>query len=227
VNAKEALQELEAAAQALKKTADAISSGLPALGKELADGTESRRRLDESVKLLAEAERKVTELSDSLAGIEGAVLQAMGAAKEGLHNSKLSVDSRLEMLRITQSLFSKMAAAGFHITIPSIGDKLDGDLHAPKGKAKSLLGKGDIADVISWGYRFPSGTGQLAEVLVGDGSLTETEEQPAAGPPSPKAGISMVVEEEPQKASAPRKPKKASDTLFDHLAEAAEKNRQS
>jgi len=79
--------------------------------------------------------------------------------------------------------------------------------------------------VVSWGYRFPSGVGKSAEILVGDGSLAPTVEEPLPEEPSEKAGIKMIVEEDAGAPKAKAKPKKKEpETMFEKLAEAAEKN---
>ncbi len=224
MSAKEAAKQVEQSIEMLRKAADALAEGLPHLQRELKQSSETKVQLDKTSKLLVDAEGQLSTVSDALAKIEGAILQSMNAAKDGLHNPSLSLDTRLQMLTLCKELFAKLASAGFHVAIPEIGAPVDMNLHNIKGKARSKLGKSEIADVIAWGYSFPSGQSQLADVLVGDASLLETEEEPAGKPPTAKAGISMVLDDETggQKQTVRKPP----DTLFDKFAEAAERNKE-
>jgi hypothetical protein len=81
-----------------------------------------------------------------------------------------------------------------------------------------------VADVVSWGYRFPSGPGKSAEILVGDGSLAPQKEEPLPEEPSEKEGIKMIVEDDDQPKAKTKAKKKEPETMFEKLSEAAEKN---
>ena len=224
MSAEEAAKQVEQSIEMLRKAADALAQGLPHLQRELKQSSETKANLDRTSKLLVEAEGQLSTVSDSLAKIESAILQSMNTAKDGLHDPSISLDTRLQMLKVCKELFAKLAAAGFYVTIPEIGASVDMNLHNVKGKARSKLGKSEIADVIAWGYSFPSGQSQLADVLVGDASLLESEEEPVAHAPTAKAGIAMVLDEET--ARQKQTTKKTPDTLFDKLAEAAERNKE-
>ncbi|MGI8923782.1 MAG: hypothetical protein ACR2HJ_07040 [Fimbriimonadales bacterium] len=225
MTSKEAIKEIERSIEMLHQAADGLAGGLPALRKEIDGGAEAKATLDKTSRLLLEAESQLASASASLGGIEAAVLDSMSAAREGLHDPTLSLETRLEVVRLCQKLFSKLASAGFEVDIPEIGAPVSLDRHAVKGRARSKLGKAEVADVISWGYRFPSGQSQLAEVLVGDASLREEAEEPAKpSPPSRKSGIAMVIDED--RDPRVKKAAKAPATMFDQLAEAAERNKE-
>ncbi|MBA3726815.1 MAG: hypothetical protein H0W86_10270 [Armatimonadetes bacterium] len=226
MTSKETIKNIERSIEMLRQAADGLAGGLPALRKEFEAGVETKATLDKTSRLLLETESQLANVSRSLGGIEGAVLDSMSAAREGLHDPTVSLESRMEVLRLCQKLFSKLAPAGFEVDIPEIGVPVSLDRHAVKGRARSKLGSTEIADVISWGYRFPSGQSQLAEVLVGDASLRdEAEEAAKPSPPSKKAGIAMVIDEDTD-PRAKKAAKKVPATMFDHLAEAAERNKE-
>lgn len=215
---------IENAIAALKQAADSLSSALPELRAELKSASEDRQQLDSTSRMLMEAEAQLSKVSASLDSIEDAVLEAMSTAREGLHDPAVPLQTRIEAAKICKRIFQSLSSAGFIINIPEVGQELATELHNVKGRAKSKLGKSEIADVITWGYTFPSGRGQLADVLVGDGSLAE-EEEPEPMQHTAQEGIAMVLDEAPH-TTKKKTAAKAGDSLFDHLAEAAERNKQ-
>lgn len=220
----EPIEELQSALGELASAGERLSSNIPKLKKELeqmkgveADLASAREELENTRGNLDVAVR-------ALDSIEAALLDALEAAKKRVYDAKLGVEEKLEMLNVLSDTFARLAPAGFEIWIPQIGAPIDPDKHIVRGKAKSEFGPTQIGDVVSWGYRFPSGKGQSAEVLAGDGSMAEKEiEEEAPKPKTDKAGISMVLPEEAK--SEPKKKKPVSgEGLFDHLAEAAKRN---
>lgn len=225
MNANDATKTIEQAIESLKAAADAIASGLPAVRKELVSAAELRTNFDAVSRTLAEANAQLGTAAKALDSIEASLIASMDEAMNIVHDKTHSVETRKALLHLCQQAYTKLAAAGFNINIPSIGQPIDTRIHTPKGKAKSIHGDNVIADVIRWGYSFPSGQGRLAEVLAGDGSLSEESEK-AAKPsqPSSKAGISMVLDED--EAGQGKHKKAKPTTLFEQLAEAAERNQE-
>lgn len=174
----------------------------------------------ESIKSRAES------LDAAVAKIEAALHSAMNVARDSVCDPSLSPEDRVRLHACVARVFSEFGQAGFEVYAPEIGSRLDESRHACVGTAKSSLGPEEIADVVAWGYSFPSGDRRLAEVLVGSGSPNvEVEEPDTQDAPSaaPKAGISMRLDE----PKAPEKKKKATagaGGLFDQLAEAAKRN---
>ncbi|MEM4409454.1 MAG: hypothetical protein QXI19_12010, partial [Candidatus Caldarchaeum sp.] len=117
-----------------------------------------------------------------------------------------------------------------------IGDSVDPAKHLVRGKTRSPLSGSQVADVVSWGYKFPSGDSRPAEVLVGDASISEPEPETPPEPPKERAGIPMLLDSEESPAPATtgkqHEPKTAktkkekTPTPFDELMKAAERNRQ-
>jgi hypothetical protein len=128
------------------------------------------------------------------------------------------------MLGLAKLVFTQLKSAGFEVIIPDIGDGVDPSRHTVKGRSKSQWDGTHIADVVSWGYRFPSGAGKSAEILVGDGSLAPQKEEPLPEEPSEKEGIKMIVEDDVEQKAKAKAKKKEPTTMFEKLEEAAENN---
>ena len=174
---------------------------------------------------LTEIEAALATAESSLSKIEGTILEMIDVATHALHDPEIPLKGRQRMLGLAKLIFAKLKNAGFEVVIPEIGVAVDPSRHTVKGRAKSHLDGTHVADVVSWGYRFPSGAGKAAEILVGDASLAPVAEEPLPEEPSEKAGIKMVIEEETEAPKAKAKAKKKEpETMFDKLAEAAEKN---
>jgi uncharacterized membrane protein YdfJ with MMPL/SSD domain len=215
---------IEEAVLRLDEALKSLRDGLPTIKSEIDAASATKSKLERTTQMLMEAEATLSDTAKSLEGIESAVLAAMSTARDITHDPSLGLDTRMQMLKLCQAVFSSFDSAGFKIHIPEIGSDVNPEIHTVKGKAKSSLGKNSIADVISWGYQFPSKSGQLAEVLVGDGTLGEEPAPTAKAKPESKSGIAMVLDDPPE--PSPKRTKKPSGSIFDQLAEAAERNRE-
>lgn len=174
---------------------------------------------------LAEMEVSLASAESTLSKIESTVLEMIDAATHALHDPEVPLKGRQRMLGLAKLVFAQLKNAGFEVIIPEIGDGVDPSWHTVKGRSKSHLDGTHVADVVSWGYKFPSGAGKSAEILVGDASLAPVAEEPLPEEPSEKAGIKMIVEEETEAQKTKTKAKKKEpETMFEKLAEAAEKN---
>jgi hypothetical protein len=223
------LEEFERAAEQMQEAAALLKVRLPALKKAMRAADAALEETDALRRSHAEALERIDQFASALSGIEGAIKKSMEAAQKALHDHGIPVDERARLLHLVRETFGPLSIAGFEVIVPVIGEAIDDTKHTVKGSAKSELDGTKVADIISWGYRFPSGDQRTAEVLVGDGSLIEQEEREPAEPPaapSAKAGISMVVSDEDDKRTtkARKAPARGSD-LFERLEEAARKNR--
>lgn len=222
------LDEFERAAEQMQEAAALLKVRLPALKKALRAADAAVEETDTLRRTHAEALERLDQFASALSEIEGAIKQALDSTQKALHDHSIPIDERARLLDLARSTFEPLARAGFEVIIPSLGENLNDERHVVKGSAKSELDGTKIADIISWGYRFPSGEEKKAEVLVGDGSLSESKETPTEtpAPPSAKAGISMVVpDDETKRASKPHKTPTGSAGLFERLEEAARRNR--
>lgn len=174
---------------------------------------------------LSEAETSLANAENSLAKIESTIIEMIGVATHALHDPEVPLKGRQRMLGLAKQIFAQLKSAGFEVIIPEIGVGVDPSRHTVKGRAKSHWDGTHVADVVSWGYRFPSGAGKSAEILVGDASLAPVAEEPLPEEPSEKAGIKMIVEEDTESPKTKAKTKRKEPvTMFEKLAEAAEKN---
>lgn len=223
------LEEFERAAEQMQEASALLKVRLPALKKAMRAANAALEETDALRRSHAEALERIDQFASALSEIEGAIKNSMEAGRKVLHDHGIPVDERARLLDLVRAMFDPLAKAGFEVIIPAIGEEVDDAKHTVKGSAKSDLDGTKVADIISWGYRFPSGDARPAEVLVGDGSLIQQEEQeqpeqPAA--PSAKAGISMLVPDETdKKTTKARKPPAKGSDLFERLEEAARKNR--
>jgi hypothetical protein len=187
--------------------------------------TKSESALNATTANLAETEKSLATAEQSLDKIEGTILEMIAAATHALHDPEVPLKGRQRMLGLAKIVFAQLKTAGFEVIIPEIGEGVDPSRHTVKGRSKSQWDGTHVADVVSWGYRFPSGSGKSAEILVGDASLAPAEEEPLPEEPSEKAGIKMIVEEDTEAPKTKTKTKKKEpETMFERLAEAAEKN---
>ena len=176
-------------------------------------------------KSLTEAEKSLKTAEASLGKIEVTIIEMISAATHALHDPEVPLKGRQRMLGLAKLVFAQLKEAGFEVIIPEVAEGVDPSRHTVKGRAKSHLDGTHVADVVSWGYRFPSGAGKSAEILVGDGSLAPVADEPLPEEPSEKEGIKMIVEEDVETPQSKAKTKKKQpETMFDILAEAAEKN---
>lgn len=175
---------------------------------------------------LVETEKELASVNSALEKVESSILKMIAAATHALHDPDVPLKGRQRMLGLAKLTFAELSSSGFEVIIPEVGTPVDPSRHSVKGRAKSHHDGTTVADVVSWGYRFPSGSGKTAEILVGDASLAPVAEEPLPEEPSEKEGIKMIVEEapEPPKEKARAKPKKEPTTMFEKLAEAAEQN---
>ena len=174
---------------------------------------------------LTEAERSLQTAEASLSKIESTIIEMIAAATHELHNPDVPLKGRQRMLGLAKTVFAQLKTAGFEVIIPEVAEGVDPSRHTVKGRAKSHLDGTHVADVVSWGYKFPSGAGKTAEILVGDSSLAPVADEPLPEEPSEKEGIKMIVEEDVEAPKAKAKAKKKEpETMFEKLAEAAEKN---
>jgi hypothetical protein len=173
---------------------------------------------------LSDAESALAKAEESLSKIEGTIIEMISVATHALHDPEVPLKGRQRMLGLAQLVFAQLKHAGFEVIIPEVGFAVDPSRHTVKGRAKSHLDGTHVADVVSWGYRFPSGSGKSAEILVGDGSLAPSKEEPLPEEPSEKEGIKMIVEEEESPKAKSKAKRKEPETMFEKLTEAAEKN---
>lgn len=178
----------------------------------------SETELKATAASLSQTESSLATAETALAKIEGSILEMIATATHSLHDPEVPLKGRQRMLGLATKVFAQLKGSGFEVIIPEIGMDVDPSRHSVKGRAKSHLDGNHVADVVSWGYRFPSGAGKTAEILVGDASLAPVEEEP-----SEKEGIKMIVEED-DTPKTKGKAKKKPETMFEVLAEAAEKN---
>ncbi len=219
----QALEQMEAIAKTLK-------AQLPTLQTFAQKHAKTEEDLNNTLKQLNELQIREKNASQALKDIESALRLALDTARDNITNPKHSIEERLKLLSLCADTFAQLAKAGFEIWIPRIGDPVDPTKHVIRGKTHSPLNATQIADVVSWGYRFPSGDSRLAEVLIGDASIPTEETQPPPEPPKERAGIPMLLPKEeppkktPRKTTTPKKEK--APTPFDELMKAAERNRQ-
>ncbi|MDQ2986110.1 MAG: hypothetical protein M3R13_05245 [Armatimonadota bacterium] len=247
MSAEEAVAKIEAVAKKLREAADDLAAASGPIGSALAAATKTEADLRDAAKkteaslekaieksqselkdtghALASAEKSLASAQSSLSKIEGSIMEMIDAATHALHDPEVPLKGRQRMLGLAKVVFAQLKGSGFEVIIPEIGVGVDQSRHSVKGRSKSHLDGTHVADVVSWGYKFPSGAGKSAEVLVGDASLAPVAEEPLPEEPSEKAGIKMIVEEDtaPPKEKK-QKAKKAPETMFEILAEAAEKN---
>jgi hypothetical protein len=190
--------------------------------KKAVKKTESE--LKQTTASLSQAETSLATAESALAKIEGSILEMIAAATHALHDPEVPLKGRQRMLGLATKVFAQLQGSGFEVIIPEIGVNVDPSRHSVKGRAKSHLDGTHVADVVSWGYRFPNGSGKTAEVLVGDASLAPVKEEPLPEEPSEKEGIKMIVEEEGTPKAKAKAKKQEPETMFEILAEAAEKN---
>ena len=220
----ERLEQFASALDALIAMRESLGGDIEALRKLAQKRDDIAGQLAKSQTELSHSKQSEKNAIEALSKIESGILDAMSKAQKAVVSPDLSVEDRLKLLSHTRTTFEGLSSIGFEVWIPTIGDKIDSDRHAVQGKTESEQGVDRVADVVSWGYKFPSGNGKAAEVIVGDGSLKKGEKKAETPkPPTSKAGISMVFDE-PEKPKK-TKPKSAEETLFDSLAEAAKKNK--
>lgn len=228
-DAEKILEEFERAAEQMQEAAALLKVRLPALKKAMRAADAAVEETDALRRSHTDALERIDQFASALSEIEGAIKRSMDTAQKALHDHGIPVDERARLLDFARTVFEPLAASGFEVIIPALGEAIDDERHTVKGSAKSELDGTRVADIISWGHRFPSGDQRAAEVLVGDGSLVEREEQEVTEPPaapSAKAGISMVIPEEAEKKTQKtRKATSAGAGLFERLEEAARKNR--
>jgi hypothetical protein len=224
----EPIDELQAALDAIQSAGEKLQANIPKTRKEIERARGLESDLASAQSELGDARRNLDTAVRALDSIEAALLDAMEVAKRRIYDAKLGIDAKFEMLKIMRDTLSRLGPAGFEIWIPELGEPVDPDKHIVRGKAKSEFGATQVGDVVTWGYRFASGKGQAAEVLVGDGSMAEKEAQEEEPPKNKtdKAGISMILPEEPEQASPKKKRPATGEGLFDHLAEAAKRNKE-
>jgi hypothetical protein len=221
---------LQQAVEQMESLANTLKAQLPALQAFARDSAKKEDELAHALKQLGELKIRENNASEALKAIESALRLAMDTARENIIQPQHSLEERLKLLSLCADTFAQLAKAGFEIWIPRIGDPVDPAKHIVRGKTHSPLNDSQVADVVSWGYRFPSGDSRLAEVLVGDASVPAEEPQTPPEPPKERAGIPMLqdTEEPPQKppAKAPKTKKEQPPTPFEELMKAAERNRQ-
>jgi len=221
-DAEKRFNELQSSAQQnevrLRDSAEKTESDL----KKVVKKTETE--LKQTSASLSQAETSLATAETALAKVEGSILEMIAAATRALHDPEVPLKGRQRMLGLATQVFAQLKGSGFEVIIPEIGVSVDPSRHSVKGRAKSHLDGTHVADVVSWGYRFPSGAGKTAEILVGDASLAPVKEEPLPEEPSEKEGIKMIVEDEVVPKSKAKTKKKEPETMFEKLAEAAEKN---
>jgi len=185
--------------------------------------SKAESELKKTAESLNKTESSLEMAESAVAKIEGSILEMIDAATHSLHDPEIPLKSRQRMLVLATNVFDQLRGSGFEVIIPEIGTGVDPSRHTIKGRAKSHLDGTHIADVVAWGYKFPSGAGKTAEILVGDASLAPVQEEPLPEEPSEKEGIKMIVEEDDAPRAKSRK-KKEPATMFEKLTEAAEKN---
>jgi hypothetical protein len=227
---KQAFEEAAKAQKQIKETAEKSFNELKASAEkneaELKKAyKKSETELKQTTSNLADVESSLAVAQETLSKMEATVLEMIAAATHALHDPDVPLKGRQRMLGLAKLVFAQLKSAGFEVIIPEIGDDVEPSRHTVKGRAKSHLDGTQVADVVSWGYRFPSGTGKSAEILVGDASLAPVVDEPLPEEPSEKEGIKMIVEEDAEQTKSKTKTKKKEpETMFEKLAEAAEKN---
>lgn len=222
----ERLEKFAKALDALMELRESLDDDIESLKKLVQKKEELAAQLAKTQSELSQAKQTEKQSTEALSKIESGILEAMNRAQKAVVSPDLSVDERLKLLAHTRTTFDGLKGIGFEVWIPTIGDKVDSDKHSVQGKTESEQGADRVADVVSWGYKFPSGNGKAAEVIVGDGSLKKGEKKTEAPkPPTAKAGISMVFDEPEEPKKTKPKPKSDGESLFDSLAEAAKKNK--
>lgn len=215
------------AVELLEQAAELLRDNLPELEKRVAQAKKLAQDFDAAKIALEKAEERANSATIALRTMESAVEAALDAARESVYAGNATVEQKLKLLELFKSAFSHLSKAGFEIWIPQIGEPIDPERFLIRGRAKSQLGADAVADVVSWGFKFPSGAMRQAEVLAGDGSVKPAEETPSAKHrPTPKAGISMLMPEKDESPKPKRKqPTTTADSIFDQLTQAAQKNR--
>lgn len=225
----ELLNDLEAAAESLQDAAAVLQVKLPKLRKAFEKSAQAAEELHAVQQNLEALEARLEEYTHALAELESCVLDSLQDAQAFLHDHAIPVAERERLLDLVRKIFRPLERAGFQLIIPSLGDRLDDEVHAVKGRARSALGADQVADIVTWGYSFPSGATKKAEVLVGDGSVVEQPPAPDTEPaePTPKEGIAMVLDpsQETKKANPPGVASEKGTSLFEKLEEAAKRNR--
>jgi hypothetical protein len=218
--------DIKSALDSLKAAVSALADAFPDIERRFAEADAAESEIAKLRVRAESAEQSAKSALDSLSAMESAVLQSMDAAKEFVFKSSTTLEAKVEMLDLCRQSLQGLKGAGFDIWIPRIGDRIDPDMHVVRGRAKSEFGSEAVADVVTWGYRFPSGAGQSAEVLSGDGSVKRVADEEAPPPkPASKAGIEMVVPDSPGAKPKHRKSKAEDSSLFDQLSEAAKKKK--
>ncbi|HWP31104.1 MAG TPA: hypothetical protein VNK96_05195 [Fimbriimonadales bacterium] len=233
MNPSETLQKLSQAIQQIRSGLENASVLLPVLDTISAKAKEAEE-LEERIKDL---EARGTAAKEALEKFEDALAKAIRKANEETVNPQFDLDTRLNLMDVFRKAFSELANVGIRVWIPKVGEPIDPEKHLVRGRAENGGYSDEVADVLTWGFRFPTGLHQHAEVLVGNLSrveeTSEKEEEPVGpgGIPQPKAGISMVLDEETdsdesEAATSQKKGKTAEEDLFEKLREAAQKNTQ-
>jgi len=234
MNPSETLQKLSQAIQQIRDGLENASHLLPTLN-EIGTKAKEAEELEERIEDL---EARGTAAKEALEKFEDALAKAIRKANEETVNPQFDLDTRLHVMDVFRKAFSELANVGIRVWIPRIGDPVDPEKHLVRGRAENGGYSDEVADVLTWGFRFPTGLHQHAEVLVGNRSRIEEtpeekEEEPVGpgGIPQPKAGISMVLDEEPmsvgsEPAASRNKRNTAEEDLFEKLREAAQKNTQ-
>jgi molecular chaperone GrpE (heat shock protein) len=228
-SAEELWNDLESALEALHEAAATLQVKLPKVRKAYEKAAEATEQLQAARRQLESLEARLEKYATALAELESCVLDSIQDAQAYLHDHSIPVAERERLLDLVRKLFRPLERAGFQLIVPSIGDTLDDERHAVKGRARSPFGAQQIADIVAWGYRFPSGEERKAEVLVGDGSVMEqpAELEPEPAAPAPKEGITMVLDPAgpAKKAKPPGVASEKGTSLFEKLEEAAKRNR--
>lgn len=231
MNPSETLQKLSQAIQQIRASLENVSVLLPALDTMSAKAKKAEE-LEERIKDL---EARGTAAKEALEKFEDALAKAIRKANEEAVNPQFDLDTRLHLMEVFRKAFSELANVGIRVWIPKVGEPIDPEKHLVRGRAENGGYSDEVADVLTWGFRFPTGLHQHAEVLVGNLSrieeTSEEKEEESVGPggiPQPKAGISMVLDEDAGEETEPtasqKKGKTSEEDLFEKLREAAEKN---
>lgn len=223
-NESRVVEALEAVKAGMARLDDAVAAFLDDF-RSLSDIRAQLKEVKGELDLIRAREET---LGSAVSRIESAMHSAIKVARESVSDPSLSPEERVHLHACVSRVFGEFGSAGFDVFAPEIGSSFDESQHVCVGTAQSSLGPEAIADVVAWGYSFPSGDRRPAEVLVGSGSKSEE----VAGSPAPdvsdaasKAGIAMRLEE----SKTPEKKRKVTAEgggLFEHLAEAAKRNQQ-
>lgn len=218
---------IEESLENIRRSTVTLSDGLAEMRKRVLKADRLTEELDQERSRLKKIENELNKFKQAVSNIEDSVCGAMESARNGAYSPDLPVELRTRLLDIFRSVFSELQSAGIEVIIPKLGEQIDPRKHAVKGRAKSSLSGDEVADVITWGYLFPSGAVREAEVLVGDGTQVESEKDPPVKrQPTKVKGIAMIVDEDSSSTKTSKKPSvKTGGALFDKLAEAAEKNK--